>query len=91
MAGSHDAAEHIRRAIALVNAVSDGPTDEEITPSEIAEAIRDALEVGEGELLPIAHRFLVEALDAVSDGMPADYVAMSLYAALGVLGDATPE
>ena len=87
MAGPREAAEHIRRAIALVNAVSDGPTDEEITPSEIAEAIRDALEIG-GELLPPAHRYLVEALDAVSDGMPADYVAMSLYAALGVLGEA---
>ena len=87
MAGTHDAAEHIRQAISLVNAVSDGPTDEEITPSEIAEAIRDALEVGEGELPPSAHRYLVEALDAVSDGMPADYVAMGLYAALGVLGE----
>jgi hypothetical protein len=88
LAGSNEAAEHIRRAIALVNAVSDGPTDEEITPSEIAEAIRDALEDGEGELAPQAHRYLVEALDAVSDGMPADYVAMSLYAAIGVLGEA---
>ena len=87
MTGTHDAAEHIRRAISLVNAVSDGPTDEEITPSEIAEAIRDALEEGEGELPPPSHRYLVEALDAVSDGMPADYVAMGLYAALGVLGE----
>ena len=87
MAGTHEAAEHIRRAIALVNAVSDGPTDEEITPSEIAEAIRDALEDAEGDLPPTAHRYLVEALDAVSDGMPADYVAMGLYAALGVLGE----
>ena len=26
-----------------------------------------------------------EALDAVSDGMPADFVAMTLYAALGAL------
>ena len=85
MAGAQEAAEHIRRAIALVNAVSDGPTDEEITPSDIAEAIRDALE--EGELPLPAHRYLVEALDAVSDGMPADYVAMGLYAALGVLGE----
>jgi hypothetical protein len=88
LAGPHEAAEHIRRAIALVNAVSDGPTDEEITPSEIAEAIRDALEEDAGELAPPAHRYLVEALDSVSDGMPADYIAMSLYAALGVLGEA---
>ena len=87
MAGDHDAADHIRRAITLVNAVSDGPTDEEITPSEIAEAIRDALEAPEPELPPPARRYLVEALDAVSDGMPADYVAMGLYAALGVLGE----
>jgi len=88
VAGVHDAADHIRQAIALVNAVSDGPTDEEITPGEIAEAVRDAIESAEGELPPPAHRYLVEALDAVSDGMPADYVAMSLYAALGVLGEA---
>jgi len=27
-------------------------------------------------------------LDSVSDGMPADHVAMALYAALGVLGKA---
>jgi hypothetical protein len=26
-------------------------------------------------------------LDAVSDGMPADFVAMTLYAALGALGE----
>ena len=87
MAGVHEAADHIRQAIALVNAVSDGPTDEEITPTEIVEAVRDAIESAEGELPPPAHRYLVEALDAVSDGMPADYVAMSLYAALGVLGE----
>jgi hypothetical protein len=29
----------------------------------------------------------MEALDAVSDGMPGDYVAMSLYAALGALDE----
>ena len=87
MPAVQDSAEHIRRAIALVDAVSDGPTDEEITPSEIAEAVRDAIEAAEGELPPPAHRYLAEALDAVSDGMPADYVAMSLYAALGVLGE----
>jgi hypothetical protein len=32
-------------------------------------------------------RFLGEALDAVSDGMPADYVAMILYATLGAIKD----
>ena len=89
MAAAQGTGDHIRRAIALVNAVSDGPTDEEITPSEIAEAVRDALESAEGELPAPAHRYLVEALDAVSDGMPADYVAMSLYAALGVLGESS--
>lgn len=87
MAGPQETAEHIRHAIALVNSVSDGPTDEEITPSEIAEAVRDAIESAGGELPPKANRYLVEALDSISDGMPADYVAMSLYAALGVLGE----
>ena len=82
-----DAGDHIRRAISLVDAVSDGPTDEEITPIEIAEAVRDAIEAAGGELPPQAQRYLSEALDAVSDGMPGDYVAMSLYAALGVLGE----
>lgn len=72
-----------------MNAVSDGPTDEEITPSEIAEAVRDAIESAEGGMQPQALRYLNEALDAVSDGMPGDYVAMSLYAALGVLGEAS--
>ena len=70
-----------------MDAVSDGPTDQEITPSEIAEAVRDAIEAAGDELPPQALRYLDEALDAVSDGMPADYVAMSLYAALGVLGE----
>ena len=79
--------DHIRRAIALVNSVSDGPADEEITPSEIAEAVRDAIESAPGEISPAALKYLGEALDAVSDGMPGDYVAMSLYAALGVLGE----
>jgi hypothetical protein len=74
------AAERIRRAIALVNAVADEAGDEEITPTEIAEAIRDCL-----EQVPNVRRYLGEALDAVSDGMPADFVAMTLYAALGAL------
>ena len=33
----------------------------------------------------LVRRYLGEALDAVSDGMPADFVAMTLYAALGAL------
>ena len=89
MTAAQGTGDHIRRAISLVNAVSDGPTDEEITPSDIAEAVRDAIESSDGELPVPAHRYLVEALDAVSDGMPADHVAMSLYAALGVLGEST--
>ena len=36
---------------------------------------------------PRVRVFLGEALDAVSDGMPADYIAMSLYAALGALSE----
>jgi len=79
------AAERIRKAIALINAVEDGAGDEEITPTEIAEAIRDCLELSDVDRVPNVRRYLGEALDAVSDGMPADFVAMTLYAALGVL------
>jgi hypothetical protein len=82
------AAERIRRAIALVNSVADEAGDEEITPTEIAEAIRDCLEVAD-ESGPV-RRYLGEALDAVSDGMPADFVAMTLYAALGALRETGP-
>jgi hypothetical protein len=35
--------------------------------------------------VPNVRKYLGEALDAVSDGMPADFVAMTLYAALGAL------
>lgn len=79
------AAERIRRAIALVNSVADGAGDEEITPTEIADAVRDCLELKEIDDVPNVRRYLGEALDAVSDGMPADFVAMTLYAALGAL------
>ncbi|HEY8635003.1 MAG TPA: hypothetical protein VIO34_08575 [Candidatus Dormibacteraeota bacterium] len=78
-------AERIRKAIALINAVEDGAGDEEITPTEIAEAIRDCLELKQVDSVPNVRRYLGEALDAVSDGMPADFVAMTLYAALGAL------
>jgi hypothetical protein len=79
------AAERIRKAIAFINAVEDGAGDEEITPTEIAEAIRDCLELREVDDVANVRRYLGEALDAVSDGMPADFVAMTLYAALGAL------
>jgi len=79
------AAARIRKAIAVVNAVADGAGDEEITPSEIAEAIRDCLEMEEIAAIPNVRKYLGEALDATSDGMPADFVAMTLYAALGAL------
>jgi hypothetical protein len=79
------AAERIRKAIALVNAVEDGAGDEEITPTELAEAIRDCLELRDVDQAPNVRRYLGEALDAVSDGMPADFVGMTLYAALGAL------
>jgi hypothetical protein len=82
-------AERIRRAIALINSVSDGAGDEEITPTEIAEAIRDCLELAEIDPVSNVRRYLGEALDAVSDGMPADFVAMTLYAALGALREGT--
>jgi hypothetical protein len=77
--------ELIRRAIALTNAAADGADDEEVTPSEIAEVIRDALESTEVAQDPQVVRYLHEALDAVSDGMPPDYTAMILYSALGRL------
>jgi hypothetical protein len=83
------AAERIRRAIALVNSVADEAGDEDITPTEIAEAIRDCLELGDLESVPNVRKYLGEALDAVSDGMPADFVAMTLYAALGALREGT--
>src|ERR1700674_4180649 len=87
------AAERIRKAIALVNSVADGAGDEDITPTEMAEAIRDCLELSEVDQAANVRRYLGEALDAVSDGMPADFVAMTLYAALGALreGGATGE
>jgi len=81
------AAEQIRKAIALANAVTDGAGDEEITPTEIAEAIRDCLELSEIAQGSHVRKYLGEALDATSDGMPADFVAMTLYAALGALGE----
>lgn len=79
------AAERIRKAIAIVNSVTDGAGDEEITPTEIAEAIRDCLELPEISAVPNVRKYLGEALDATSDGMPPDFVAMTLYAALGAL------
>jgi len=77
--------ELIRRAIALTNAAADDAGDEEVTPSEIAEVIRDALESAEVGQDRQVVRYLHEALDAVSDGMPPDYTAMILYSALGRL------
>jgi hypothetical protein len=77
--------ELIRRAIGLANAAADGAGDEEVTPSEIAEVIRDALEAPELTRDRQVVRYLQEALDAVSDGMPPDYTAMILYSALGRL------
>ena len=56
-----------------------------MTPSEIAEVIRDALESPELQRDPQVIKYLHEALDAVSDGMPAEYTAMILYSALGRL------
>ncbi len=72
-------------AIALANAAADGADDEELTPSELAELIRDALDAPTLVDDKVVVRYLHEALDAVSDGMPADYTAMILYSALGRL------
>ena len=84
------AAERIRTAIALVNSVADGAGDEDITPTEMAEAIRDCLELSAIDRVANVRKYLGEALDGVSDGMPADFVAMTLYAALGALREAGP-
>ncbi|HKA50260.1 MAG TPA: hypothetical protein VKK19_11785 [Candidatus Dormibacteraeota bacterium] len=56
-----------------------------MTPSELAEVIRDALESPELIRDRQVVKYLQEALDAVSDGMPADYTAMILYSVLGRL------
>ena len=56
-----------------------------MTPSEIAEVIRDAIESPELARDRQVIAYLQQALDAVSDGMPADYTAMILYSALGRL------
>jgi len=84
------AAERIRRAIAPVNSVAEGAGDEDITPTQLAEAVRDCLELSEIDDVANVRRYLGEALDAVSDGMPADFVAMTLYAALGALREPAP-
>src|SRR4029077_14882388 len=52
------AAERIRKAIALINEVEDGAGDEEITPTEIAEAIRDCLELRDVDHVPNVRRYL---------------------------------
>jgi len=53
---------------------------------QILERIRTiCLELPETANVPNVRKFLGEALDATSDGMPADFVAMTLYAALGAL------
>src|SRR5712692_6995983 len=78
-------------ALTLVNAVADGAGDEELTPTEMAEAIRDCLELREIAPGSNVRKYLGEALDATSDGMPADFVAMTLYAALGALGESRSE
>lgn len=72
----------------------DGAGDEEITPSEIAEVILSARRAPDLDGLPDRERvlrFLGDALDAVADGMSAEYVAMILYAALGALGESRRE
>jgi hypothetical protein len=57
-----------------------------VTPAEIADEIRSGLAdlaSGPGD----ARRLLTDALDALSDGLPADHVAAILRAALGRLDD----
>ena len=47
--------------------------------------LKAELELAEVDDVANVRKYLGEALDAVSDGMPADFVAMTLYAALGAL------
>jgi len=49
--------------------------------------IRDILENADLTPDPQVRKYLNEALDAVSDGMPPDYTAMILYSALGRLSE----
>jgi hypothetical protein len=71
----------------LLDAAADGADDQDVTPAEIASEISAALARAEGE----PRRLLQEALDAVSDGLPADHVATILKAALANLsGSTTP-
>ena len=66
------AAERIRKAIAVVNSVADGAGDEEITPTEIAEAIRDCLELSEVDEVANVRRYLGEATMALLTSPPTD-------------------
>ena len=60
-----------------------------MTPAEIAGAIRSALaDLPGGDA--DARRLLADALDAVSDGLPADHVGTILRTALGRL-EASPQ
>lgn len=72
--------ESIRRALSLVIAVADGADDDEIAPPQLMEAIEAAL--SDAEPQGLVRRHLEEARDGVSDGMPAEFVATRLYAAL---------
>jgi hypothetical protein len=72
---------HIEACIRLVNAAADGAGDEEITPSRIARRIRVALRAAGAAGRSDVSAPLTDALDAVSDGMPADHIAMLLYVA----------
>jgi hypothetical protein len=56
-----------------------------VTPAEIAQEVRAALAAsGPSPAAALLH----EALDATSDGMPADYTARILDRALRSLGEA---
>jgi hypothetical protein len=72
----------VTRAIDLAHAAADGAGDEDITPNEIAAVIQKAIGVPSLGSETEAARRLREALDAVADGMPPDYTATLLQAAL---------
>lgn len=82
---------HLRRAIKLVNSAADGADDEEVTPAQIADEVGRALATSRRRGLEGCSARLQEALDAIADGMPADYVAGLLYSALALSqGAASP-
>ena len=80
-----NSADHVRRALALLDAAADGAGDEDVTPAEIAGEVDAALTSGPDPLSDEARRLLLDGADAISDGLPADHVVTILNRALARL------